>query len=48
MYNRPSWKYTTVGMGGGIASQHEKLQNSREQAVNAANKGFVCCANGGE
>ena len=31
--------------GGTVASQHEKLQNSHEQAVNAANKGFVYCAN---
>ena len=35
-------------MGGDIASQHEKLQNSHEQAVNAANKGFVDCAYRGD
>ena len=27
--------------GGAMASQHEKLQNSHEQAVNAASKGFA-------
>ena len=27
--------------GGAMASQHEKLQNNHEQAVNAARKGFA-------
>ena len=43
----PQLEYTTAGIGRAIASQHEKLQNSYEQAVNAANKGFVYCANRG-